>query len=543
MIQNIITRISRIMAVPMAVTALVACNNETDTIEIPMDAVSISSVQITGGTVESRAEGSAYTGNLTLFYGSLDGTQSARYGYNDGWVCTSPAPLYWEDLTPTDGQYTFYAVAPLADYGVVKADQSLQEYYTASDLLMATAVTSQADTELSFTLNHVLSQVEVNLTNGGGMTDDELNTAALTIGGLQTAYTVTGTAATASGNAATDLKPLKNNANFRFIAPAQTVAADGLTLAFTVTINGTPVTYTYKNTAALTLEAGKKTVFNITVKKTALALTGITVADWGESTATTTVRIQGVTGAGTLSVGNEENFTPAEGDKLTLSYDEENYSTYTYGTTGWTSDNALIWENFVKGADDTDYKFLALYTFAATPVLEADYLYGTATVKYGADIPLTLNHAMAKMTLTLVAGDGVTADELTALTKQVTLTKTDNCTPNINEDGTTTIPMKTAAEAVTFPSGESFFVAPQTLTDANTIVLTRSNGNTYTIKLTDLTDGAETPAAIFTDNKIEAGKHYQIEITVSETKVGINATIADWTTVNGSGTMTPDWAE
>ena len=84
-------------------------------------------------------------------------------------------------------------------------------------------------------------------------------------------------------------------------------------------------------------------------------------------------------------------------------------------------------------------------------------------------------------------------------------------------------------------------MSPQTLTDAHVITLTRPNGNTYTVKLSDLKTKDTPPAALFTDSKIEAGKHYTISLIVNETGVGISATIADWENKTGSGTVTPDF--
>jgi hypothetical protein len=162
---------------------------------------------------------------------------------------------------------------------------------------------------------------------------------------------------------------------------------------------------------------------------------------------------------------------------------------------------------------------------------------GTANT-HGAQVALDeLKHAMAKMTITLVPGTNVTADELAALNRTLNVKK--STAVAVNVDGTAHITMADALTAADFTNGTPFFVAPQTLTDVNTIVLARANGNTYTVKLTDLKDNNQ--AVIFTDNKITAGQHYQIELTVNETSVGISATIAPWTEKYGSGNATPDF--
>ena len=752
--KNLITRIGRLMAMPLAVAALVACTEENLVDNTQMDAVGISVAMTGTAETVTRATTTRPSGDLKLMYGSLTSVQTAVYtGSGTSW--SSAAPLYWQQLASAEqGKYPFYAVSP-ADAGMtaVPADQSTAAAAQASDLLMAFAEPSYKST-IALNFKHALSMVEVNLTNGVGMTDTELSGASLTIDGLQTQYTVAGTVATASGTAANGLKPLKNGANFQFIAPAQKLAANGLTMNFTVTINDEPVTYTYKNPADLTLVGGKKTVFNISVSKTAIqvavtvedwtigesrnetltiAITGtadevtgtagnitelsvtpfaekqidatyeamakshtytkgndgtwtgnepiyldnltagsvlyagaynkdeqgaiiqdgvtslydylgsdavsvkggaaaftlrhlqaqmtvklqagtgftaddltganistptmtnatqvgtnaegnmvikemanakgtytiasaathivvpqtlaansiftVTLANgntyeakldeavtlaagvnttitltleptqvgvsaavtaWGEAAAAATVQLAGIT-AGDVSV------TAAEGDQLTITYAQDNLTAiYTYANSAWGSTAPLYWDDITKSTFTGN--FAAEYVFATKTAPVEDKLVGTITnAAYGSALSFNLAHTTAKMTFTF-KGDGTTTtdEEVEAFTKTITL-----------GDATHTI----TADAMHF--------APQALTDANTIVLTRPNGNTYTVKLSELKDAQQ--AAIFTDSKIEAGKHYQITLTVNETSVGISATIAEWTDVSGSGTVTPDF--
>lgn len=770
--KNLITRIGRLMAMPLAVAALVACNEENLVDNTQMDAVGISVAM--NGTAETvtRATTTLPSGDLKLMYGSLTSSQTAIYtGSGTSW--SSTAPLYWQQLASEQGKYPFYAVSP-SDAGMtaVPADQSTAAAAKASDLLMAFAEPSYKSTiELNF--KHALSMVEVNLTNGGGMTDAELSTASLTIDGLQTQYTVAGTTATASGTAANGLMPLKNGANFQFIAPAQQLATSGLTMNFTVTINGVPVAYTYKNPADLTLVDGKKTVFNITVSKTAIQV-AVAVEDWTideRRSETLTIAITGTADQVTGTAGNitELSVTPFAEKQIDATYEAMAKShTYTKGTDGtWTSNDPIYLDNLTAGsvlyagaynmdeqgtiiqdgvtslydylgtdavsvkggtaaftlrhlqaqmtvklqagtgftasldgatistptmtnatqvgtdaegnmvikekagatgtytiasaathivvpqtlAKDavftvtlangntyeaklaeavtlaagvnttitltlmptkvgvsaavtawgeaaaaatvqlagtssdidlfTEQGSLALtyvqdgaltetattftydgtawsnatplywdeiapaapYTFAAlfTPDgddLQKDYLVGRGTATtHGAQVALgEMKHALAKLTITLAAGTGVTdlATEITGSTVKLT----DYTAVAVTATGSANITMASEASAIAFTTGTAFFVAPQALTDDNTIVLTRPNGNTYTVKLGELKDAQQ--AAIFT-NGIEAGKHYQITLTVNETSVGISATIAEWTDVSGSGTVTPDF--
>lgn len=779
------TRIARMMAMTATVATLSACGEETNLVENSMDAVGIT-VGMAGSP--TRAAYNPNGGKLKLIYKELASQQTSTFTCNgSGW--TTDGALYWQQLSAVNGKYPFYAVMP-ADAstasGSVAANQS--KGTTASDLMMAYAEPSYKNT-IALEFSHLLSMVEVNLTDGGGMTADELAGAALTIDGLKTAYTLTAgnstsapATATAKGSSTNGLKPFKNGTNFQFIAPAQELASNGLTMHFTVTINGEKVSYTYKNDDALTLVAGKKTVFNITISKTALSLGNVVVTDWVEGTSASAALRIAVTGTAEELEGTAGNITSldiavADGVRVDATYDGQNptqqqmlhtytksgdgtwssinpiyldaltanhvlyastfnvddnggqirdaetglydylgsdavevkggaaafalrhlmaqmtvnlvagtgftasledatittpamtaaanlgtdahgnmamkagdasdtYSvvseathlvvpqtlaansiftvklannntyeaklseavelaagvnttitltlmptqvgvaatvtewgtaaasatvqlagtsseialsgiaedgnltltyvlndalsstatTFSFKGSAWTNDTPLYWDQISPAAP---YTFAAFFTPATVGTVETDYLVGKGTAQtHGAQVALgELKHAMAKMTITLAAGTNVTTDELAALNRTLNVKKSTAVAVNI--DGTAHITMADDVTDAAFTNGTPSFVAPQALTDANTIVLTRTNGNTYTVKLTDLKDADNN--VIFGENGIEAGQHYQIELTVNETSVGISATIASWTDKNGSGTATPDF--
>ena len=776
-------RIARMMAMTATVAMLSACSEETNLVENAMDAVGIT-VGMAGSP--TRAAYNPNGGKLKLIYKELASQQTSTFTCNgSGW--TTDGALYWQQISAVNGKYPFYAVMP-ADAstasGSVAANQS--KGTAASDLMMAYAEPSYKNT-IALEFSHLLSMVEVNLTDGGGMTADELAGAALTIDGLKTAYTLTAgnttsapATATAKASSTNGLKPMKNGANFQFIAPAQELASNGLNMHFTVTINGEKVSYTYKNDDALTLVAGKKTVFNITISKTALSLGDVVVTDWVEGTSASaalriavtgtaeelegtagnitsldiavadgvrknatydgqnetqqqmihnytksddgtwsstnpiyldaltanhvlyastfnvdgtqiqdaetglydylgsdavevkggaaafalrhlmaqmtvnlvagtgfTASLEGATittpamitaanlgtdadgnmamkagdASGAYSVSSEathlvvpqtlaENsiFTVqlannntyeaklskavklaagvnttitltlmptqvgvaatvtewgtaaasatvqlagtssevalngiTEAGNLTLTYVLDNAlsnttTTFSFDGSAWTNDTPLYWDEISPAAP---YTFAAFFTPNTAGTVETDYLVGKGIAQtHGAQVALgELKHAMAKMTITLAAGTNVTADELAALNRTLNVKKSTAVAVNI--DGTAHITMADDVTDAAFTNGTPFFVAPQTLTDANTIVLARANGNTYTVKLTDLKDADNN--GIFGENGIEAGQHYQIELTVNETSVGISASIAPWTEKYGSGNATPDF--
>lgn len=548
------------VALPLSLFTLASCSDEDQS--IPTDIKG--QVQFTASVSEAPASRAdvAYTpvaGQLTVYGNSWVSAVKSNYGYNtntEGWTCTSKEPLYWKDITGTS-EYVFYAVAPSepAPEPAVMKDQSSLENFTASDLLVARSTVAAKETEVPFVLKHVLSQMEINLTTTEGdekLTAEELATAIVTIDGLKTAYTLAvGTTAeapviaTVAGDAVNGMKPCKDAGvnTFRYITVPQTVTADpGMTLNFTVTVGGKELKYVYNHKPIFA--AGKKNVYHITITKSNLKVGSVTVTDWADGSSETVLQVEGLTNPeGTLSVSGAA-ITPATGDALALTYvaanalstDAKQRATYTYGGTAWSSDAALIWENIAKAAGSATFQFAALYTPAAGTATQRDYLVGLATAStFGSELSLQLNHALAKMNITLTEEAG--ADLLSGISTCAVKLIEHNAVA-VKTDGTADITMASAASDVLFTSGASFFVAPQTLTADHVITLTRANGNKYTIKLSELMNGTE---KLFTNGIVEAGKHYTITLTVNESTVGITAGIADWTDVEGSGTAKPEF--
>ena len=236
--------------------------------------------------------------------------------------------------------------------------------------------------------------------------------------------------------------------------------------------------------------------------------------------------------------------TAAEGDKLTVRYesgaataDALHTASYTYTSGDWVTDAApLYWDDIAQTGFTG--KFTALYVPAAQTVPDADYYTALVeNVAYGSAPVFELNHALAKFTFTFTGGMGISDIATEVPTRKVTW-KQNTATPAVATDGT---PIFTLGANVELDiTAAEMFITPQTLTAENVIVLTRSNGNKYTLKLTDLSDGSSQPL-FGAESKIESGKHYTIAITVNETAVSVSATIKDWTPVSGSGTMTPDF--
>lgn len=259
----------------------------------------------------------------------------------------------------------------------------------------------------------------------------------------------------------------------------------------------------------------------------------------------------------------------------------------------WTSAAPLYWDDIAQ--DGYSGKFAALYTYQTKTTPEVDFLTGLAVTReaasvegnaYGTPLSVTLAHAMSQISVTLVPGEGYESADamLAALTTRIIRLKgtTADYTPAVDAAGN---PVITLADAVSdliggtatattpsasgipaggkatngapFKNGTVYTVAPQALTanagnpDADAaIVLKLTNGNSYTLKLADIEKSAAAPSSkasgvtgekLFAGGKIEPGKKYAITITVDETAVSLSGSIEAWTTLEGSGSMKPDW--
>lgn len=235
-------------------------------------------------------------------------------------------------------------------------------------------------------------------------------------------------------------------------------------------------------------------------------------------------------------------------------------------------------------------------TGLATPKTENG---GEKGYTHGTPLSVTLAHAMSQISVTLVPGEGYktataapkagagintrisadgTDEMLAALTTRIIRLKgtTADYTPAVDAAGN---PVITLADAVSdliggtattvtptsggnatngapFENEKVYAVAPQDLTNSTdnpdadpgnpdldpAIVLKLTNGNSYTLKLADIEKSKGAPnEKLFTNGKIEPGKKYAITITVDETAVSLSGSIEAWTTLEGSGSMKPDW--
>ena len=470
---------------------------------------------VTTGTADELTDNCTFS-TLNIFVDALNGT-SFEYTKNNEGTWTSTNPLYLDELVATSKLYA-------------QTVNSEADAITGLTDILGTDATPVKGGIVAFTFRHLMAQMNINLIKGENFTPS-LDEAVITTPNMNIDYTVAiddNNNMTAVAGTATQAYTL-TDADTHLVVP-QTLAKGSV---FTVKLTNGNV-YNAILTKDVVLKAGANTTVSLILNPTEAGVSA-TVTSWGEAVAgATIVQLEGINS----EIGINDI---TEAGELALTYVQNGVlaqtATFGFSNNNWSCTTPLYWDEITPGQQP--YTFAALFSPKADGLVEKDYLVGLGkAIAHGQQVQLgNMAHAMAKMTITLKAGEGVTADELTDLTNQVNLTKSTKVTVNAN--GTALIDLAQESETVSFTNAKEFFVAPQTLGDANVITLTRPNGNKYTMKLTDLKDGNSNP--IFINGEVLSGKHYTITLNVNETTVGITASISAWTEVSGSGTATPEF--
>lgn len=313
-------------------------------------------------------------------------------------------------------------------------------------------------------------------------------------------------------------------------------------------------------TEDLVMEPGKSYTLTVSTSSTEMKI-DVSVDEWGEGGAASAgLVIDGITPGTTTT---DQSITAKDGDQLDIRYidgtslSSEVQGLYTYSGTAWTGAPALYWDDISKG-DSKQHTFAALYTPKADGTPEKDYMSGlSAAADFGSAISLGLKHAMSQLTVKLKAGRGYNDATLQAAMDKVTLNTQRLATENpitLRPDGKCDYQLATSSSpyelistdkaAIIDPAGVSCLLAPQTLTNGQTIVLTLQNGNTYTLELKDIslttTGGDTTGSTTGKLTQLAAGTAYVLTLTVSETEVGIELTLNPWDNQTGTGELTPD---
>ncbi len=281
---------SIITFVALVALTLVSCSKESDsptptpppTPDVPTPPVTEKiEIKISPSVQESRATDYGFeSGDCIGLYvvnynGSTAGTlansgnhvNNMRHTYNGQW--NPDEAIYWlDDKTHAD----FYLYYPYADVKAVnahvfavKADQSTEAAYKASDLMVGKALNvSPTATATIIPANHVMSRIVINLEAGNGFTKESIagSQVAVKINGVKCNSTLdiaTGKV-TATGEVAA-VTPLKEENSYKALIVPQAVEEGNL---ITVTVDGRD----FNLKKAFTFESAKSHKFTVTLSKT-----------------------------------------------------------------------------------------------------------------------------------------------------------------------------------------------------------------------------------------------------------------------------------
>lgn len=189
------------------------------------------------------------------------------FTYNGTW--TPDTPIYWQDNTTRADFYLYYPYADVKSVNSypfeVRADQSTEAAYKASDLMVGKAVNiAPTASATQIPVSHVMSRIMLYLEAGNGFTKESLAAATVSvrINGVKCSSTVnlaTGTA-TATGNP-TSVVPLAADNAYKALIVPQTVAEGNL---ITVTVDGRE----FNLKKGFTFVGAKSHKFTVTLSKT-----------------------------------------------------------------------------------------------------------------------------------------------------------------------------------------------------------------------------------------------------------------------------------
>lgn len=185
----------------------------------------------------------------------------------------------------------------------VKSDQSTNDNYKASDLMVGKPVNgnpvARTASSIALQFKHCLSKININISAGDGVSENDLQDATVTI------YTRTNdatfnvqtgevTAVESQGQAASPFVSLgaltvtedEGPIGMSGIIIPQEIPAGSRFIMISTTNGQTTTNYAYSlptNENVIKYEAGKAYTYNITVKKSGLTIDNTTITDWDDA--------------------------------------------------------------------------------------------------------------------------------------------------------------------------------------------------------------------------------------------------------------------
>ncbi|WP_081743712.1 fimbrillin family protein [Bacteroides timonensis] len=433
---------------------------------------------------------------------------------------------------PADGSkvdflaYHPYRAGSLSETFTLPVDVSAQP---ATDLLTTRTNghdRSQPNVALSF--KHRLVKLLFTLTGSGIVTNDQLAGATLTIKGMNTKAecllidgSITNTSATQDINV-----PLNatGTAAEAIVLPRE--AAEGVSYVVTLA-NGN--IYTAYMSASQQLKAGTKNTFRLTLRPVPVTVSA-SVEPWndGENTSLTSSVV-------VVTTSPDASTNIAEGTLMGIRGKGERGTAttcYTYNDNSWSAGDVPLWWDTLGNStslyawmpasadnlpDDENVLSWSIDTNQSKGRTASDLLLSHNIQALDAGQPAALNfqHVLSAVTLTLLPGEGFTADDM----KRATLL--------LNS----------------FPTQISASIATSELTDAKTpedispmkedhvfrAVLIPTTKEEGALIATVSLDGGTYPCRAMTGGfTFATGKHHALKLTLNKTGVSISGSVSEW---------------
>ncbi len=213
-------------------------------------------------------------GSLTVTGNHVD---NMCFTYSGSW--TPDTPIYWKDQITKADFYCYYPysanVANVSAYPfAVKADQSSESNYKASDFLWGKAVgIAPTANPVQITVSHTMSNLLIYLKAGNGYSTEDIRQAGITVCGMKINATIdlaTGKA-TATGTPV-DMTPKAEVDYYRALIVPQSIVDTDL-----IKVSIGEYEYVLKQT--ITFEPNKQHSCTLTVNKTSEGI-NIGISDW-----------------------------------------------------------------------------------------------------------------------------------------------------------------------------------------------------------------------------------------------------------------------
>lgn len=203
-----------------------------------------------------------------------------RFTYSGTW--TPDIPIYWADNENHADFYLYYPYTTVTSVNAhqfdVKADQSTEAAYKASDMMIGKAVNVAPTTAATLIpVDHVMSRIIIDLKPGNGFTAQSLAAAsvAVKVNGVKCGATVDlATGKVTAAGSATSVTPFFTDGVYKALIVPQSVSEGNL---ITVTVDGRD----FNLRKAFTFASATSHKFTVTLSKTSNGI-NVSINQWND---------------------------------------------------------------------------------------------------------------------------------------------------------------------------------------------------------------------------------------------------------------------